>query len=127
MDRETLKSLIIDIIQLEPLTMEAQTELELKYQIQDNFISELRYDISTYQGFIDKGFNTDNFFDFLESRLVTLQEQYTNLEELIQTLKWENELKYINALNGIEDNIKKYQKLLGKDDKEILDSQGISR
>ncbi|NLL01525.1 MAG: hypothetical protein GX265_00660 [Mollicutes bacterium] len=127
MDRETLKSLIIDIIQLEPLTMEAQTELELKYQIQDNFISELRYDISTYQGFIDKGFNTDNFFDFLESRLVTLQEQYTYLEELIQTLKWENELKYINALNEIEDNIKKYQKLLGKDDKEILDSQGISR
>ena len=127
MDRETLKSLIIDIIQLEPLTMEAQTELELKYQIQDNFISELRYDISTYQGFIYKGFNTDNFFNFLESRLVTLQEQYTNLEELIQTLKWENELKYINALNEIEDNIKKDQKLLGKDDKEILDSQGISR
>lgn len=126
MDREAIRSLVIDLAKLDNLTLEGQTELELKYQIQDNFLSEMWYEIIKFKGLLDKEFNTEVFFAFLENNYITIQEQYIYYEELIKT-DWENEHEYLKSLNEIQNSISKYKRFLGIETKENIAQKGISK
>ncbi len=126
MDREAIRSLVIDLAKLDNLTLEGQTELELKYQIQDNFLSEMWYEIIQFKKFLDKEFNTEIFFAFLENNYITIQEQYAYYEELIKTY-WENEHEYLNKLDETRNRIIQYKKFLGMDSKDIAEQKGKSK
>ena len=119
MEIEKLKELVIELEKLEELSLEEITELELKYQVLENFISEIHFEIKVFKTKIGECFNFDAFLSYLESNLIEFQGDYEYYRDLIATLDLDNEmLAEVNyQLQLIELKIKKLEKFLGYSNK----------